>query len=97
MTWEDIIKRKRKRYPTTAQKKNKNWNNLTDEEKLQVRMERSWKGQQKRRDNELERLRTCPKCGWKDNLHLATLGHGSIEQGRAKFCPKCGTKMRERE
>ena len=47
MSWEDIIKRKRKRYPTTAQKKNKNWNNLDDEERFQLRMKRDIKANRK--------------------------------------------------
>ena len=83
MNWEDIIKRKRKRYPTTAQKKNKNWNNLDDEERFQLRMKRDIKANRTMRDKEQEKLRTCPKCGFKDNLFGSS----------AKFCAKCGTKM----
>jgi|TARA_B100001939_G_scaffold115522_1_gene100006 ribosomal protein L40E len=82
MTWEDIIKNKRKRYPTTAQKKNRNWNNLSDEEKLQVRMKRSWKGATKRRDNEIREAKICSKCGKKDN------------PPKSRFCVKCGNKMK---
>ena len=103
MSWEDIIKRKRKRYPTTAQKKNKNWNNLSDEERMHIRSKRHIKGEKKREENELERLRTCPnpKCGWKDNLRRLSSGNNPYASNKyddyAKFCAKCGTKMRERE
>jgi len=35
---------KRKKWPTTAQKNNRNWNNLNDEERLQIRLKRNSKG-----------------------------------------------------
>jgi len=85
MTWEDIIKRKRKRYPTTAQKKNKNWNNLSDRERLDVEIDRRSKGTLTRHRNRIRESKTCSKCGKKDNPF------GS------KFCIKCGSKLGEIE
>lgn len=85
MNWEDIVKKKR--YPTTAQKKNKNWNNLSDEERLDVEIDRRSKGtltrDRKRREQEIKEAKICSKCGKKDNPY------------KAKFCIKCGNKMQE--
>lgn len=85
MSWEDIIKRKR--YPTTAQKKNKNWNNLSDRERLDVEIDRRSKGtltrHRKKREKEIKEAEICSKCGKKDNPY------------KAKFCTKCGNKMQE--